>query len=211
VGNLVYGHQGISDTAIKKRFYDLMTFAKTVDHEVLPLYDETVDDQSGPGLLQQGLEDLYELYSDYAASIGEEIAIASTGSLAKKVLDNKAKAKAMYNASMGMLTDEDKALLGIVRKKKRAKRNPPPSEISALIQLTKDQAKRWNEYQRMKESRRREKQAWKDAMAKREVEFQAKQLARAEKHAIAQSELHDQTMLLLRQIREINKQQNQSK
>ena len=61
-GNLVYGNQGISDTAIKKRFYDLMTFVQTADHERLPLHDERVDDQSGPGLLQRGLEDLYEIY-----------------------------------------------------------------------------------------------------------------------------------------------------
>ena len=177
-GKLVYGRgQGLSDKTLKKRFDELMAYVKKADG--LVPFQSGMDDQSGPGQLQNGLEDLYELY----ASFGEETKITSTASLAKKA-DDKAKAEALRNASMGMLTANDKEVLGIAKVasgdggakgRKRAKSHPP-SEISALIDLTKEKSNERNASKKIKEARKSEKQRHEFEMQKQEIEKQKQEL-----------------------------------
>ena len=56
-GNLVFGSQGVSDKAIKKRFDELMAFVKGNDDRVP--FQSGCDDQPGPNSLVSALEDLY--------------------------------------------------------------------------------------------------------------------------------------------------------
>jgi hypothetical protein len=197
-GKLVYGRgQGFSDKTLKKRFDELMAFVKKADG--LVPFQSGMDDQSGgPGQLQRGLEDLYEqLY----ASFGEEAKTASTASLAKKA-DDKAKAEALRNASMGMLTAHDKGVLGIakvsgndggVQGRKRAKSHPP-SEIRALIDLSKEKANERNANKKVKEARKSAKQKLEFEIRKQELEYKVEQEARAHEFQMAQMALQNRML-----------------
>jgi hypothetical protein len=134
--NLVYGVHGVGDKAIKKRFEDLMAYAKKSQSEVP--FCSGCDNDDAPNELQTLLDDLNEIYS---AKL-EDGKLASTTAAAKKA-DDFAKAEALRNALLGMLSPKDKELIGMSRSSsssdisshKKAKRQNQLSDVASLIEI----------------------------------------------------------------------------
>jgi hypothetical protein len=110
-GNLVFGSQGVSDKAIKKRFDELMAFVKANDDSIP--FQSGCDDEPGPNNLGTAMEDLYEVYT----SVLSETKMASASNAAKKS-DDATRAEALRNASLGCLSPSDKDYIKSYQTKK---------------------------------------------------------------------------------------------
>jgi hypothetical protein len=103
-GNLVYGILGINEKGAKKRFEDLMAYVKKKEGEVP--FQSGCDDLAPSTELESGLESLYEIHTEILSSIK----VASTSTAAHKAAD-KEKAETLRNASLGLITPQDKIKL----------------------------------------------------------------------------------------------------
>jgi hypothetical protein len=68
------------------------------------------DDQPGPNQFQQALHDLHEIYSDYL-----DLESNTSATTAAKRKDDRAKANMLRNASLGMLSPNDRSFLRTAR------------------------------------------------------------------------------------------------
>ena len=103
-GKLVYGVHGIGEKAAKKQFEELMVFMKGCMNHV-PFESGTEDAEEGTELVP-GLADLLEIVS----GVGNEKCVTTSQTAARKCED-RARAEALRNASLGNLTAADKELI----------------------------------------------------------------------------------------------------
>ena len=103
-GKLVYGVHGIGEKAAKKRFEELMAFMKGCINHV-PFESGTDDAAEGTELVA-GLEDLLEIVSGL-----ENEKCVTTSQTAARKCEDRARAEALRNASLGNLTVADKELI----------------------------------------------------------------------------------------------------
>ena len=103
-GKLVYGAQGISEMAAKKRFEELMVFMKGfIGH--IP-FESGTDDAEGGTELVAGVEELFEKVSGQE---NEKIVTSSQTTVRKN--EDRARTEALINASLGNLTLNNKELI----------------------------------------------------------------------------------------------------
>ena len=153
-GTLVFGVQGIGEKAAKKRFEELMVFVKgNVDHV---LFESGRNDADDCNELLVGLKDLLEIVS----GLENDRSVTSSQTEAKKNED-RARAEALRNASLGNLTAADKQLITSLRVDKvepsSAKKQPPNnslSEILCILGNTSDHLKHRTEIKAQKEVRK---------------------------------------------------------
>ncbi len=202
-GNLVYGPLGVGDKAIKKRFDEYIAYAKKTQGEVP--FRSGCDDEDAPNEVQTLVEDLYEIYS---AKL-EDSKIASTSVAAKKA-DDFARAEALRNASLGMLTPQDKQLIGIQRggtssscstlsssssNKKLKRQHQQQSELSSMIETCNERMAQRHELQESREVRKRDKQS----LQERQFNFQVEQAARANELQMSQMQFQQELIKFMRE------------
>jgi hypothetical protein len=156
---LVYGAAGASNKSIKKRFEDLMMFVKK-EENLVPFRSGSNND---PGAGEQGelasaFKDLYEIYS----SVVSDCEAAGVSVVAKKMADDMANAELLRNASLGMLTENEKTMMqqgkkrtsanggaesitsttssscGTPSEASSAKRFRPPSDVQHFVDLSSE-------------------------------------------------------------------------
>ena len=103
-GKPVYGVEGIGKKAAKMQFDELMVFTKGLIGHIL--FESGTDDAEGGTELVAGLEDLFEIIS----GLENEMSVSSSHTAARKSED-RAKAEALKNASLGKLTIADKEMI----------------------------------------------------------------------------------------------------
>ena len=188
-GNLVYGVHGVGDKAIKKRFEDLMAYAKKSQSEVP--FRSGCDNDDAPNELQTLLDDLSEIYS---AKL-EDGKLASTTAAAKKA-DDFAKAEALRNVLLDMLSPKDKELLGMSRSSsssdiishKKVKGQNQQSDLASLIEISSERMTKQHEQQQSREARKRDKQR----LQERQFDFQVEQAARANELQMSQMQFQQE-------------------
>ena len=102
-GKPVYGVEGIGEKAAKMQFDELMVFTKGFIGHIL--FETGTDDAEGGTELVAGLKDLFEIIS----GLENEMSVSSSHTAARKSED-RAKAEALRNASLGNLTPANKEL-----------------------------------------------------------------------------------------------------
>ena len=103
-GKLVFGVQGIGEKTAKKCFEELMVFVKgNVNHV---LFESGSDDAAECKELLAGLEDLIENVTGL-----ENVRSVTSSQTAAKRNEDRARAEALRNASLGSLTAADKQLI----------------------------------------------------------------------------------------------------
>ena len=153
-GTLVFGVQGIGEKAAKKHFEELMVFVKgNVDH--VP-FESGSDDADDCNELLAGLEDLLEIVSGL-----ENVRSVTSSQTAAKKNEDRARAEALRNASLGNLTAADKQLIKSSRadevelsSAKKQPPNNPPSEILHILGNTSEHLKHRMEMKAQKEARK---------------------------------------------------------
>ena len=103
-GKLVYGVHGIGEKAGKKRFEELMVFMKGCMKHAQ--FESGTDDAEEGTELVAGLEDLLEIVS----GVENEKCVTTFQTAARKCED-RARAEALRNPSLGNLTAADKDLI----------------------------------------------------------------------------------------------------
>ena len=103
-GKLVFGVQGIGEEAAKKHFEVLMVFVKgNVNHDPFEIGS---DDEAECKELLADLEDLLEIVTGL-----ENVRSVTSSQTAAKRNEDRARAEALRNASLGSLTAADKQLI----------------------------------------------------------------------------------------------------
>ena len=168
-GMLVFGKFGVSDKAIKRRFDDLMTFMK--NHQNNVPFQSGCDDEPERTELQGALEDLYEIYT----SVVSELKEASNSAAAKKA-DDRRKAEALRNASLGILSPSEKSHY-VVGKKRNAsssvsggsseekKPRKTTSETRSIIDLTSARLEERTAIMLSKEARKKDRNSRQSSMS----------------------------------------------
>jgi hypothetical protein len=153
-GRLVFGVQGIGEKAVKKRFEDQMVFGKgNVDHVSFESGSNDTDDCNE---LLEGLKDLLEIVT----CLKNVRSVTSSQTAAKKNED-RARADALRNASLGFLTAPDKQLIKSSKvvevepsSAKKQPANNSPSEIICILGNTSEHLKYRMEIKAQKEARK---------------------------------------------------------
>ena len=153
-GKLVFGVQGIGEKAAKKCFEELMVFVKgNVDH--VP-FESGSDDADDCNELLAGLEDMLEIVSGL-----ENVRSITSSQTAAKKNEDRARAEALRNASLGNLTAADKQLIkssGVdeveLSSAKKQPPNNPLSEILSILGNTSEHLKHRMEMKAQKEARK---------------------------------------------------------
>jgi hypothetical protein len=187
-GNLVYGATGISDKGAKKRFEDLMEYVKKEQNNVP--FRSGCDDQAPSTELETGLDDLYELYLESKC----DAKVASNSTAAQKAEDN-ARAETLRNASLGMLSPQDKGRLK--ERRNGAKQTTTPAAAvdtpsssakkrasNVVIDLMESASERLSnrqESQVAREARKKERHDMKQARQERAFNFKKDEAERAER------------------------------
>ena len=202
-GMLVFGKFGVSDKAIKKRFDDLMAFMK--NHQDNVPFQSGCDDEPERTELQGALEDLYEIY----ASVITELKEASNSAAAKKA-DDRQKAEALRNASLGILSPNEKSHY-IANKKRndsssdsgggRSEKKPRKTtrETRSIIDLTSARLEERTAIMLSKEARKKERQEFKAKQQELEFQFKVEQAEKAHELQRMQLELQTEMMRFFRQ------------
>ena len=138
-GKLFYGIQGIGEKAAKKRFEELMVFTKGFISHVP--FESGTDDAEGGTELVAGLEDLFEIVS----GLENEKSLTSSQTAARKNED-RAKAEAPRNASLGKLSTADKELIMSYKVvelvSSSAKKRPPNNSPAEMYRILGSSAER---------------------------------------------------------------------
>ena len=137
-GKLVFGVQGIGDEAAKKYFEELMVFTKKhVSH--VP-FESGIDDANECNVLLAGLEDLLDIVTGL-----ENVKSATSFQTAAKKNEDRARAEALRNASLGKLTAADKQLIKSLElaevepsSAKKRPANNSPSEMFHILGNTSE-------------------------------------------------------------------------
>ena len=149
-GKLVYGIQGIGEKAAKKRFEELMVFTKGFIGHVP--FESGTDDAEGGTVLLAGLEDLFEIVS----GLENEKSVTSSQTAARKNED-RVKAEALRNASLGKLTTGDKELIKSYKvvelESSSAKKRPPNHSPAEMYRILGSSAERLKQRMEMKAQR----------------------------------------------------------
>jgi hypothetical protein len=217
-GLLVYGAAGVSDKSIKKRFEDLMMFVKK--EENLVPFRSGSDNEPGAGEqgeLASALEDLYEIYSSVVSDRE-----AAGASVATKKADDMANAELLRNASLGMLTENEKTMMRQRKKRKSAnggaesitsttssscgtpseassaKRFRPLSDVQHFVDLSSERMEGHRLYIQSKEERKKEQQQIKAKQWDLKFEFKKQQAERANDLQRMQLELQTEMIRFLR-------------
>jgi len=202
-GMLVFGKFGVSDKAIKKRFDDLMAFMK--NHQDNVPFQSGCDDEPERTELQGALEDLYEIYT----SVITELKEASNSAAAKKA-DDRQKAEALRNASLGILSPNEKSHY-IANKKRndsssdsgggRSEKKPRKTtrETRSIIDLTSARLEERTAIMLSKEARKKERQEFKAKQQELEFQFKVEQAEKAHELQRMQLELQTEMMRFFRQ------------
>ena len=149
-GKLVYGVQGINQKAAKKQFEELMAYMKGfIGH--IPFESQT-EYAEGCTELVAGLEDLFEIVS----GLENEKCVTSSQTAARKNED-RAKAEALRNASLGKLTTADKELIKSYKvvelESSSAKKRPPNNSPAEMYRILGSSAERLKQRMDMKAQR----------------------------------------------------------
>ena len=206
-GHLVYGQIGISDKAAKKRFEELMAYVKKQQSDIP--FQSGCDDQAPSTELECGLDDLYEIYTEKLSSTK----VSSTSVAAQKAND-KAKAETLRNASLGLLTPQDKTKLkggtsnssgsssgvGIATSTSARKRNS--SMVVDLMESASERLTYRRENHVAREARKREKQQSKALEREREFNFKVEEAKKASEMQKMQLEINVEMLRFLRAQKE---------
>ena len=149
-GKLVYGIQGIGDKATKKRFEELIVFMKGFIGHVP--FESGTDDAEGGTELVADLEDLFEIVS----GLENEMSVTSSQTAARKNED-RAKAEALRNASLGNLTPANKELVKshklVKLESNSAKKRPANNSPAEMYKILGSSAERIKQRMDMKAQR----------------------------------------------------------
>jgi hypothetical protein len=189
---------------MKKRFDEYIAYARKAQGEAP--FRSGCDDEDAPNEVQTLVEDLYEIYSTKL----EDSKVASSSAAAKKA-DDFAKAEALRNASLGMLTPQDKELIGIPRmgtssscstmsgsdssNKKPKKHHQQYSEVASMIEMCNERMTQRRELQESKEARKLDKQR----LQERQFEFQVEQAARTNELQMLQLQFQQELIKFMRE------------
>jgi hypothetical protein len=228
-GKLVYGTIGISDKGAKKRFEDLMDYVKKEQNDVP--FQSGCDDQAPSTDLENALDDLYEIYCEKK----NDAKVSSNSTAAQKAEDN-ARAEVLRNASLGMLTPQQKSGLQERRSGGKGvedtdntstpatgnKKRAASSTVIDLMEGASERFRKRQESQVAREARKKEKQDNKQARqdkvfdlkkadaerADKEFQFKKDEAERAHELQKLQFEVNKEMLLFLRSRPPPNPDQN---
>ena len=149
-GKLVCGVHGIGKKAAKKKFEELMVFMKGCINHV-PFESGTDDAEEGTELVA-GLEDLLEIVSGL-----ENEKCVTTSQTAARKCEDRTRAEALRNASLGNHTATDKELIksykAVELESSIAKKQPYNNSPAEMYRILGSSAERLKQRMKMKAQR----------------------------------------------------------